>query len=560
MQERSLSLQKRSDLSQRTDPRAPEDSALLQQTPGDDYGRKALFRVRKAVEGNGIDPESVILGAIEGDTYAFDAHVYFRFVPKTREEILPAGRPPGATFQTLATRADLDREIAVYMHKIIEDPASGAQAASLILARPDRGFGFTQEEIPTNFSPKNFLLKETCPDCKGAAKSACAKCQGSGKTACPKCKTTKMAICPVCYGRKTTADKKSKCIKCHGTGHIPCTPCRQTGYIACTTCGGTGKSTCKTCAGQGWTGRKITIDMSVLADYDYNRAVLPAELASMVEKLGPKTIAQGYARMEPGPIGRSEDRATFVIPCRLTFPFAKVGIVLPEKNFTCTVLGHNERVMGLPAFLDQIIEPGVKDLRKAAANGNVALPYIRKACQLRTVRAAILAAAKGSPGHAIEVLRREHGSTLSPAMMKNLIALSNRALNRVATIPALIGTAIGLMAATGFYAIAFSHSGRSLISEHLSGTLATNFVDLLLFLCGGLLTMAGTGAGIRHAFGSILGSAGMTAQNGVMLRRRWATMLGWGLSLVSFLGIAAIALHGNAEAPQWFTLLAHIAG
>lgn len=556
MQERSPFSQNRSDLPRQSEPRIPEVAALQQQTLGEDYGQKALIRVRKAVEGNGLDPETVLLGEIEGDTYSFEAHVYFRFIPKTTEENLPGGRPPGATFQILPTRADLDREIAVYTHKIVEDPTSGAQAAAAILARPDRGFGFTQETLPAAFAPKNYLLKENCPDCKGAAKSACAKCQGSGKTACPKCKTTKFSICPLCYGRKTSADKKTKCIKCLGHGRIPCMACHQTGHIPCTSCGGTGKNTCKTCAGTGWTGRKITVDMGVVADYDYNRGALPAELASVVEKLGPKTVAQGYAHLEPGPVGRGEDRSSFVIPCRLTMPFAKVGIMLPDQNFTCTIFGHNARVTGLPPFLDKLVEPGVRELRKAAASGNIALPHIRKACQFRTLRSALLAAARTSPGQAIETLRREHGTTLSVPMIKNIVALANRALNRIATIPTLIGMGIGLSAAIGLYALAFSQTGRGLIAGTLPSAMAASAVDVLIFLTGGFLTTAAASAGARHAFRSVLGD--LAEQGKTTIRRRWATLLGWAASFVFFLGIA-LATQGD-HAPLWLSILTRSAG
>lgn len=537
------------------EPRIPEEGALQQQELGENYGQKALIRIRKAVEGNGLDPQTVLLGAVEGSTYNFEAHIYFRFTPKTTEENLQAGRPPGATCQTLPTRADLEREIAVYTHKIIEDPTSGAQAAAVILARPDCGFGFTQETLPAAFAPKNYLLKENCPDCKGATKSACAKCHGSSKTACPKCKTTKFAICPLCYGRKTSADKKNKCIKCLGHGRIPCMACHQTGYIPCTGCGGTGKNTCKTCSGTGWTGRRITVEMGIVADYDYNRGALPPELAPIVEKLGPKAVAQGYARLESGPVIRGEDRASFIIPCQLTMPFAKVGVMLPDQNFTCTIFGYNGRVTGLPPFLDRLIEPGVRELRKAAASGNIALPHIRKACQFRAIKLALLAAAKTSPGQAIESLRREHGTTLSIAMTKNLVALANRALNRIATLPTLIGMGIGLSAATGIYALAFSQTGRDLISGAISNAALSGLVDLLILLTGGFLTTLGASTGARQTFRSVLGDV---AQGKSTIRRRWATILGWALSIVFFFGIA-LAAKGE-HAPQWLSALTHIAG
>lgn len=537
----------------------PEESAppLLPHQPLDEaYGQKALLRVRKAVEGNGLDPESVALGAVEGMVYAFDAHIYFRFAPKVSEEALPAGRPPPATFQTLASRADIDREVTIYTHKIVEDPTSGAQAAAAILARPDRGFGFRREEIPAAFPPKNYVLKETCPDCKGAGKSACAKCSGTGKVPCPKCKTTKMALCPMCFGRKTAADGKSKCVKCHGHGRIPCLACHQTGYVSCTGCSGkNGKIPCKTCAGTGWTGRKIAVEMSVTADYDYDRAALPDELADLVEKLGPRTTAQGFARLEPGPLRRGEDRSSFILPCRLTSPFARVGILLPEQNFTCTVFGHNGKVSGLPPFLDAIIEPGVKELRRAAASGNIALPHLRRACRLRTVRSAILTAARSSPGQAIETLKRENGTTLSPAMMKNLVALANRALNRIATVPALIGMAVGLAAAAALYGFAFSEAGRGMISANLPGAMAANALDLVIFLIGGFFGVMGASAGANHAFRSVLGKAAQ-GPGGIRIKRRWATVTGWALSLALFAGLAFAMLDPAApSAPGWFAAI-----
>lgn len=519
------------------------------------YGEKALARIRKAVEGNGFDPDSIVIGSVEGQVYPFAAHIYFRFAPKISEETLPPGKPPGATFQTLATRADLDREVAVYTHKIVEDPTSGAQTAAALLARPDRGFGFTQETLPAAFPSKNYLLKETCPDCKGAAKSACAKCRGTSKVACPKCKTVKLAVCPLCYGRKTSADKKTKCVKCLGQGRIPCMACRQTGYVSCTACGGTGKNACKTCAGSGWAGRKISVDMSVIADYDYDRAALPPDLADMLEKLGPKALVQGIAHLEPGPVGRSEDRVSFVVPCQLTMPFARVAVLMPDQNFTCTVYGHNGRVSGLPPFLDKLIEPGVRELRKAASSGNVALPHIRKACQYRSVRTAVLAAARHSPGQAIEALRREHGSTLSAAMAKNLVALANRALNRIATVPTLVGLAFGLAAATGLYALAFSAIGRTLIGSITAAPAAMAALDGLVFAAGGLLAAFGAAAGNQHAFRSLLGTPQENRRGLSVKKRGWVLWMPWVMSLMVFAAIAFGTLHGNADAPLWFKTL-----
>lgn len=553
MPERSVFSQRHSDLRQRPDTGFAEEAPLQQGLDGA-YGQKALNRIRKAVEGNGLDPESVLLGAVDGQVYGFDAHIYFRFAPKVSEEAVPAGRPPEVTAQTLPTRADLDREIAVYTHKIVEDPTSGAQAAVALLSRPDKGFGFTQETLPAAFPPKHYLLKEPCPDCKGASKAACARCKGTAKMACPKCKTVKLAICPLCYGRKTGADKKTPCIKCRGHGRIPCMACRQTGYIPCNECSGTGRNTCKTCAGSGTSGRKITVEMSVLADYDYDRSVLPAELAQFVEKLGPKIIAQGHATLEPGPIGRGEDRTTFVIPCRLNLPFAQVGILMPDQNFTCTVFGHTARVTALPPFLDKIIEPGVRELRKAAASGNIALPHLRRACQFRTIKSAIIAAAKSSPGQAIEALRRENGTTVSPAMAKNLVALSNRALNRIATIPTLLGMMTGLAAAAGLYALAFSSGGRTLIAATIPAAMGIAALDLVVFIAGGFLTSLGASLGGRHAFASILGRTAGNRQ-GITIRRTWALVLGWGLSLVVFAAIAYSGLHGRTDAPVWFRTL-----
>ncbi|MCC7305058.1 MAG: hypothetical protein IT558_02240 [Alphaproteobacteria bacterium] len=527
----------------------------------EDYAASALEQVRAAVKGNGVKTDHVKIESFSGQVSVFPASVKLTLRHKISEKNLPGKKVQGVkTDSAQGARSAADKE----RQKAMAAPEMLAKIKSVVLERDDKGCGLKNEIVKLPFLDKEFYWHEACRSCGSKGEIACPRCRGQKFETCPKCHGQKQETCPACRGARNVHDHASggmrPCQRCNGHGRVDCRTCLQAGKIPCPACRGQGATPCQNCGGEGWRTHVLASENEAAADFEFDHRGLSENAVKLVEGLGPHLAEQAEIAVLPESSPLAGENAALDYEVR--FAHGEANIALGEKGSALILLQGKEGMIGhAPHFLEALIRPGIDKLEKAAQEKKGSADMITEAAKYKTVRHAVLAAAKYPRAKAVTLLLKNTPVGLGEATGKAMVDLADRALKNLTAKSSLRGLAGGTALAGILYALYMDTPLRKILVSFIPRADFQPAVDVMVFLMGVFIATetiryAGAGA-MKKALSAILPEG---TDMKILPRAGGQAVLAALICALLFTGAAELAVHANSAAPAWYVSLRQIAG
>lgn len=532
----------------------PESGAL-----GPEYATPALEELRTAVRGNGLNPRLVTVKNINGKVAEFDARVSMSLSMRTMEKIIGGKRTEGEKVegpQGLRDAMERDRLKILNTEDIIK------KIRAKMAERKDKGFGTRNEIVKLPFLTKEYVQHQPCRTCNAQGELKCQRCHGKGFEVCPKCNGQSMEICPQCRGAQLIfmGNGKVPCPKCNGQGRTPCMMCHQTRKISCSVCRSKGSTHCQNCNGLGWHSYITTSEVDVICTFDFDRQAVPEKLLRTVETRAREVPL--YAEITAQPLdlpreGESENKINpdvIQLRYRVNLPYAEAEFALGKtSSIHAFLLGRRAEIAEAPLFLEALLKEGMQALKDAGdGRGNVAAK-IQRAGSYRTIRQAIIAAAKYSRPKAFKLVKRNSPLGIGDTAIKNLIVNADRALKNITAKPRLHGMIAGVTAGFVLY-LAYMMAGiRVAFTGGLQNSLYHIPIDGVVIAGGMLFALMSIqffgASAIKKALGKLLPE---DQKHMVMTKAGhngpWSALL----CILFFLIAAEISVQYGGAPPDWY--------
>lgn len=523
---------------------------------GPEYAEPALLRIREAVRGNGIKPEAALIHRIEGFIAEFDVDIELTLRIRTMEKIVVGKKSGGEKVEgPQGIRDGIEKE----RMRILSSAEITKKIKDIVFDRKDKGFGTRNEIIKLPFLTKEYVHFQPCRSCAAQGEIKCQRCTGRGYETCPRCNGQSMEVCSQCRGAQLifNGNDKIPCPRCNGQGRTPCTMCNQTRRIPCNVCRTKGSTQCQNCNGLAWHSYITTAEWDVMATYIFDREKVPPKLVQIMESRA-KEIPD-FAEIIVIPtqtVAQAEgEQKSDEIPLRyhVRLPYAETEFALAKKaSAHAFLLGWQAAIIDIPAFLEALIKPGAKSLQEAAEGRGSVATKINRAGQYRTVRQAIVAAAKYSKPKAARLLAKNTPLGISDATIKSLILNADRALKNITAKPRRNGVFAGTALAGLFYMAYLLTPLRGLATgmtpnEYLHIAIDGLVIGVGMILAVFTIQLFGAGA-IRKALSKLLPP---DQKNALVSKAGNSGLWSALLCVLAFLIAAEVSMHA-AQAPQWY--------
>ncbi|PZQ49084.1 MAG: hypothetical protein DI551_00075 [Micavibrio aeruginosavorus] len=509
--------------------------------------QNALARVRALFRGNGVKQENIQIASHRISRHTMNAGTYLELKPAVAEKNMPGKLVSG---QQVQSREDAMRQIEGTMVAAASNATVKAQITSVLLQRPDQGFGLSKQVIPLDFLKKDFSWQEGCSTCHGTAQAPCQRCQGKRTEPCTKCSGRGLMICPTC--RATGLLQGQKCSRCFGQRYVPCDLCQRSGMMRCRVCNATGTMKCPTCAGQGWKTYVLSLSPQAVTYFEYDAKAVPKPAADVFETQAPTLIQAGKIKV----LGRIADDKENVLGANyeVEFPFGEVVFALGKKEVKASIFGFKGDIVGFPYVLDKMIGPAVEELEEAANDvGNVA-GKIKKATRYRVIAQGFLSASRTSTKKTIAHLMKLYDIGLSLGMAEKIALLADSTTSRITRKPRYYGLVLGLAAVAAMDAAYYLLPARSKIASYLPSVKFDFVLDILPMLLGGFITLMAiqfTASGaIRKALGHLMPKG---QKSGIVPKAGSVAWWGHAGAVLIPLGMMEAAA-SYSTAPYWYEL------
>ncbi len=527
-----------------------------------DFAHAALQRVREAVRGNGIKADAVTMEKLEGAIYSIEAVT--TLIPRIRtiEKIIPgkktsmekADGPQGV-------RDSIERERL----RILASPDIGNRVRQAVLERKDQGFGLRNEIIKLPFLTKEYVYYHPCKNCGAQGQIKCQRCTGRGYESCPKCYGQGMETCHQCGGSQiiTINQGRQPCPTCNGQGRISCRTCNQSRKIPCPACRAKGVMVCQHCNGNAWNSYVTTAEIDVAATFAVQteegpeaQQKLPGKIAAMVETLGRKLPDYAYISYPP-PAVPEAGAGSIMLPYHLDLPYAEAEFALGKRHsLPLTILGRDGAIGAAPAFLEKLMEKGMRTLAEAGQGRGDVAGKIREAGRYRTIRHAIIAAAKYSNRKAAGLLAKHTPLGLSPASVRILVVDADRALKSITRKPRRQGALAGSALAGALYAGWFLSPLRGIAAGLVPDPLLQPAFDAVVFAAGIFAALMAIRLMAAGAMDKALKGLLPPGQKSRIMPKAGRESLWTGLvCAVLFAALTEATLHTGAPVPAWYVSL-----
>ncbi len=445
-----------------------------------DYKEKALEKIRQAVKGNRFDPAKITIDNFDGGIVKFTAKTQLEIRTKISEKTVP-GRQGGAQVvdSGVALKAAVDQDIQNLMSS--NDTAQKIKA--LVLGRDDKGFALDGVDIPIDFWKKDFVYYEGCGTCKTQGRLQCQRCHGLGHESCPQCHKKGVIPCTQCRGSQEIQgpNGQQQCPQCQGQGDISCSLCQQRGEVQCRICKTKGETTCTACNGAGWNSHITMAEIEVHTNFDYERGAVPDKAAKLIEKLGPKL--SGHAGIEVLEQAQEAQEKEIAIHYQVALPCGPISFLVGDEKAEGFLFGNQMKLTSVSPFLEPILAKGMQKLQDAANGRGSVAGNLQAAAKYRTLRQAILAAARYKLNKAAKALQSGSPVGLSKAKINELVQNADKALKNITAKPRQQGLIGGLGLSALIYG-AWFFALRASILASVANEAAHMAVDLMVFAAG----------------------------------------------------------------------------
>lgn len=455
-----------------TGPKLPVDPALLQ---------RALMRARAAARGNRVDPNSILLNGLDGETLNFTARSLFEIIPTIAEKNMPGKETHGIV---CTSEENLKIRVKQAVEKTTFDRVIIRAAIAFLEHRKDKGFLIDNLVLKLDRLNKVFIFYNTCTQCHGSGKYNCMRCQGVGQENCPRCHSHRTIVCPVCRGTRVSRQKNGQigtCIKCHGQGEAPCTHCQRTGKIKCAPCQGSGLVPCQKCNASGTISDIRHVSFEGKTHFFYDKNALPEGVSELIDRIGPAMAAEAHGDIvilkEKEQLAAQDAYRTtenvpefdeLVVPFDVGLPWGRLGLRVGSQTMDGTLFGLHPALFDYPPFLEAPIAAGLDRLNQAANKLGPVRGNLEEAIQCRAIGDALVFAATRPPKKAALAMRTRWTLGFRPETCDMMVVNAGRAFANISTLPRIGGFVAGLIMTAGVFATWFTTPLRPWAGAYLA--------------------------------------------------------------------------------------------
>ena len=424
----------------------------------------ALRRMRQAAHGNGIDPRSISMTHLDGETLHFEGRSLFEIKATLAEKSLPGKETQG---EICTSASDLRGKIQQTIARSTISRDMLTMASDFLEKRKDKGFAVNDLVVKLDRLNKVFIFYNSCTTCT-AGHINCIQCQGAGLINCIKCRGHRTIVCPMCRGTKVSRQPNGStgtCRKCNGHGESQCTFCRAQGKTRCAACSGTGHAPCQKCHSTGIISDIGYVTFEGRTRCTFDPEPLPPELPKLLLQTGPALAADKHAdvailREREQDIARQELETTeklqvkdeLIVPYYIRLPYADIGFKIGDgAELRGKLFGLHPRLLNIPPFLEQPLAPGIDRMQQAADNLNVR-SNVMEAIRYRVLGDALVAVATLPVKKAAIRMRKKWSLGLRQDSLDTIVLRTRAAFANLTKIPRLTGLLMGLATAGAGYA------------------------------------------------------------------------------------------------------------
>jgi hypothetical protein len=422
---------------------------MVSDAPSTPLTARALERLQKLAEGNGLAPDAIKLLGADEKIWALEG--LMKLEPVAEAQVAHyAGSVRGLGRKVMRDTAALREEVERRQKEFREGADWLPAAVKQLKEQPGEGWGLDDVRIALPDRSATFAASEICPSCQGSKMLVCQSCSGQGTVLCNHCNGSRQEFCYNCAGRGVNpANPDQPCVICNGRRYIPCRFCRATGQMSCPACHGRRGTACTACKGAGSMTQEVALTCSARTHFTIASNIdFPSGLRRGLDRVGIANLPNGYADIEtfqPKPV---EDDDSLAIPpprmgtghegpedakakapkpeihYRAQLPYADLRMSFAGKPALVSAFGKRGALIGVPAFLDAALEPWREKLKSAAKGDS----DIEDALGARVMRDALTLQLSGKSD--VRELRRLYPLGLSAETAQEIMSNMRLALNR----------------------------------------------------------------------------------------------------------------------------------
>lgn len=418
-----------------------------------DFINTAEARIKRQVEGNGVEPASINLKIKRQGVAILEGQTSFEIDCNIQSAQQKGKLNQGRIIQT----GQLEAEISQFKNTLSGKSNIDKLAKDQITSLPLKGFG-ADKQTRELISEKSILTEHvSCRNCNGQGNMKCPTCQGFAKVKCPKCFGRGDTQCNVCMGHGKTQDGK-QCYNCQGRGEVFCYQCQGKKQIPCKNCHMKGNVTCTNCQGKGSNSVVTTLTPLLKLTAVIHIADLENDPKRMVGKIGGLALAQGghisvdtVAPPEQEEVERAyyeaepEDFTNNTIFYEAKMPWAVAETVVDGKPHDITFAGKKGAVCESGNFMQQIIQPHLQNLDLSIQKKGEIQSIIKEACNLRVSRETFSLLGKNKPKKVMQHLYKSYPLGWAKKDIQAFVSVAYNALKIATRRPRYIGLSIGLL-------------------------------------------------------------------------------------------------------------------
>lgn len=437
----------------------------------EDFEEEALKKIKAIFNGNGIKEEDIKCVKFDGSTLEFLATTTLKFRLKVIEHT-EAGKKPGP--KQISGKAQLEEEKARQEQKITHraDTIKRIQT-HIVEQRKDMGYGLDGQMIKLPFLYIDYVQYEACKNCRAQGKVQCQRCHGQGLEMCQRCNGQGLEMCPQCNGSQfmNGPNGRVQCSRCYGKGKTSCTLCNERRKIQCRVCKTKGTTVCGVCNGHAWNSHIYNLEIDAMPSFDYDRTKVEERIGKLIDKLGPELVE--HANIHPifkeNDAKDDEDRRDFItIPYLVKLPFGDIQFTIGDgETYNALIFGYNCELHYVPYLLDKILKKPIARLEEAAQNRGDVAEKIKKAAEYKTLRHAILYAARMPLGKAMKKVKQENPLAIRNDSIKAIVQNADRAMKNITRKPRQTGFIIGSVLMAAIFGAYLPGGLRSMIAANI---------------------------------------------------------------------------------------------
>jgi len=421
-----------------------------EQKPPQSLAERALKRLRKLADGNGLDPKTIAVFDASEQSVTLHRNIFISPLCET-ESLAYAGAPRGKERRMKGSFAELQGAVERHKKEFLQKADWVEAVVQQLKTHETQGWGLQNAKVTLPERSVIFAASEACPDCGGQGRSLCKRCEGRGMLLCSQCQGRGREWCYHCMGKGEDPHQPAQpCHLCQGTLYVPCRFCQMRGYVPCPSCRGSKGHPCRNCGGTGSFTQEIKVTCGAQTRFSMEAGNMPSGLRKGLDRIGVSRLGNGHADIESVVLKQETEGESLenrpLMAYTATLPYAEMKVDLGGKKAVVSAIGKRCVIVGVPPFLDLSLKPWMEKLHLAASGK---LP-LEQALQARAIKEILSLVVSGRGGK--REIQKLYPYGLSSGAVESILADLKNALKRMTlTVRTITAVACAVLAGGFFY-------------------------------------------------------------------------------------------------------------